>query len=302
MTKVVGYLAGIPAKNSNPTKPEILIRFIEGVNRVGDVGIVNPSTTLTDCDVAVIQGWTHEHGKQSAHLLFRQQVINQQRQLGRKLIVADSNLFNYKQKNHPKNYLRYSLDGVFPTTGCYFGDNPDPLRWQQISQDLGLSLRPWRTVGNHILLCTQRQGGWSMKGTKVLDWVNSTVNQIRKYSERPIVIRPHPGDNQAKKYMVGLPNISTKENLVDDFHNAWAVVTYNSTPGVAAAIEGIPVFVTDPTPKTSQAFAVANTDLSQIENPKTFERQAWIEQLAMSHWSFAELSNGTAWQHMKKFI
>ena len=255
-------------------------------------------------DVAVIQGWTHEQGKSAPHLTLRQQVIDVQRRTGTRLLVIDSCLFNYKQKDHPANYLRYSFDGVFPTTGNYFDQIVDPARWQQISQDLDVPLQPWRTQGDHILICTQRQGGWSMKGLGVMAWLNQTVEDIRKYSDRPIRVRAHPGDKQAKNYLSQDPRwtISTNPGLKDDFHNAWAVITYNSSPGVAGAIEGIPVFVTDPVPQNSQAYAVANTDLSQLETPKTFERQAWAERLAMSHWNFTELSNGAAWQHIKKFL
>jgi len=80
------------------------------------------------------------------------------------------------------------------------------------------------------------------------------------------------------------------------------VITYNSSPGVAAAIEGIPVFVTDPNPEVSQAFDVANTSLKRLENPKTFDRQAWIEKISMSHWNFEELRSGEAWRHIRNYI
>jgi hypothetical protein len=305
MIKVVSYLAGIPVKNKNLSKPEILKRFVQGVTVHGDSGILHKDPTLVPCDVAVIQGWTHEHGKNSPHLKFRQAVIVEQKLQKKKLIVVDSNLFNYRQSTQNKNYLRYSFDGVFPTTGFYFDTEVDTQRWQQISQDHGLVLQPWQTEGKHILICTQRQGGWSMKGLSVIDWVHQTVKEIKKYSNRPIVVRLHPGDNQANKYRADLEKfykISNNARLVDDFAGAWVAVTYNSSPGVAAAIEGIPVFVTDPVPETSQAYPVANTDLAQIESPETFERQDWLNQLCMSHWSFDELSNGTAWQHIKKFL
>jgi hypothetical protein len=71
---------------------------------------------------------------------------------------------------------------------------------------------------------------------------------------------------------------------------------------VASAIEGIPTFITDPNPKISQAYDVANTDLSTIENPQMFDRQEWVEKLAMCHWNFDELSNGEAWQHMRDYV
>lgn len=305
MIKVVSYLAGIPVKNKNLSKPEILKRFVQGVTVHGDSGILHKDPTLVPCDVAVIQGWTHEHGKNSPHLKFRQAVIVEQKRQKKKLIVVDSNLFGYRQPIQNKNYLRYSFDGVFPTTGFYFDTEVDPQRWQQISQDHGLVLQPWQTEGKHILICTQRQGGWSMKGLSVIDWVHQTVKEIKKYSNRPIVVRLHPGDNQANKYRADLEKfykISNNARLTDDFAGAWAAVTYNSSPGVAAAIEGIPVFVTDPVPETSQAYPVANTDLAQIESPETFERQDWLNRLCMSHWSFDELSNGSAWQHIRQFV
>jgi hypothetical protein len=197
------------------------------------------------------------------------------------------------------------MDGVFPTTGNYFWDNPDPTQWQKISRDLGITLKDWRTNGEHILICTQRNGGWSMKGLSVTAWLEQTVNEIRKYSDRPIVVRCHPGDKHARTYLRSVPGkytVSTNDSILDDFRNAWAVVTYNSTPGVAASIEGIPAFVTDPVPETSQAYAVANYSLNCIENPEFKDRQLWIEKIAMCHWKYEELKSGAAWEHMRKYI
>jgi hypothetical protein len=177
-------------------------------------------------------------------------------------------------------------------------------RWLKIQRELDIYPRPWQTQGEYILICTQRHGGWSMSGIGVMDWLNQTVDQIRQYSDRPIRVRPHPGDKQAHNYLTADARwqISDTTNLTDDLHRAWAVVTYNSSPGVAGAIEGVPVFVTDTVPQRSQAYPVANTDVSQIESPRTFERQAWLERLAMSHWNFAELSSGEAWQHIRQFV
>lgn len=79
-------------------------------------------------------------------------------------------------------------------------------------------------------------------------------------------------------------------------------MTYNSTPGVAASIEGVPAFVTDPVPQTSQAYPVANYDLSKLENPDLKERQKWIEQLSMCHWHLEELRSGKCWNHIRAFI
>lgn len=305
MSTVVAYLGGVPSPEKNPHKTEVLSRFVDGVKKVGDKGIAHTGKNLLQADVGVIQGWVHRGSPNTPHLILRKQVA--QNTHNKHTIIVDSNLFNYNLgKLYHKHYSRYSMDGVFPTTGNYFNDTVDPARWKQISIDLNLSLKDWRSTGNHILLCTQRNGGWSMNGLDVMTWVEQTVRRIRRYSDRPIVVRGHPGDKKAKLYLIPGRNstwtVSRNEKIVDDFRNAWAVVTHNSSPGVASAIEGIPVFVTDPNPQISQAFDVANISLKDIENPKTFDRLSWVERLSMSHWKFEELSNGAAWAHMRKYI
>lgn len=302
--KVVSYLAGVPSPLKSPHKTEVLRRFIDGVNKHGDEGISHQGKNLIQSDVGVIQGWVHSRSPNTPHLVLRRNVSKNTH--NKHTIIVDSNLFNYNLgKLYHKHYSRYSMDGVFPTTGNYFRDTVDPNRWKQISQDLQLSLKDWRTTGEHILLACQRNGGWSMDTYAVTDWVANTVKELRQYTDRPIVVRGHPGDKDAMRYLSqkGVDwHLSKKDKIIDDFKNAWATITYNSSPGVASAIEGIPVFVTDPTPQVSQAFDVANTNLADIENPKTFERQQWVEALSMSHWKFEELSDGSAWSHMKNYV
>jgi len=302
--KVVSYLGGIPNARKNPEKAEMLIRFADGVNAAGDIGVVHNSRDLLQADVGVIQGWVHANSPDTKHLGLRRQVS--QNTHNRHTIIIDSNLFNYTGIKTPA-YHRYSMDGIFPTTGKYFWDNPDPQRWLQIRRDYNISLKDWRHPGKHILICTQRNGGWSMDGFAVVDWLHNTVQSIKQHTDRPILVRAHPGDKRANEYLQqnqGNWEISNQPSILDDFERAWCVVTYNSSPGVAAAIEGIPVFVTDPVDggKRSQAHPVANTKIKAIEAPQFFERQQWIERICMSHWNFKELSNGSAWSHMRNYI
>lgn len=298
--KVVCYLAGIPSPNKNLEKPLILEYFAQGVNSLGDTGVLHKGFDLLDCDLAVIQGFVHEQGKSLPHLDLRKKVIEKQKKDKKKVLIADSNLFLYIDKVNPHHYLRYSFDGIFPTTGYYFTKKIDINRWNKIKETIGISVKPWRKNGNHILICIQRNGGWSMKGLDVLTWLDKTINEIRKISTRTIVVRLHPGDSKTKFTNVyNNVMLSTNDSLISDLQNAWATVTYNSSPGVASAIEGIPVFVLDPTPINSQAFDIANTDISKIEDPITPDRQRWLEKIAMSHWNFDELKSGEAWRNIR---
>jgi hypothetical protein len=305
MIKFVSYLNSAPANNKNPHKKEVLERFARGVSAYGDQSLAYDGKVPISCDVGFIQGWVHERSGSTPHLMLRKQVIDFQQKSKKNVLIVDSNLFNYKDKNKIKNYSRYSFDGVFPTTGQYFNSVVDTNRWQQISNDVGIQLKDWKIDGEYILICTQRNGGWSMGSLDVTTWLSNTINEIKKYTDRPIVVRPHPGDGAAMTYLKkndARYSLSINEYIWQDFEKAKAVITYNSSPGVAGAIEGVPVFVTDLNPKVSQAFDVCNTDLSKIENPLYPERQHWINRLCMSHWNVKEISDGTAWAHIRNFV
>jgi len=304
---VVSYLKGIP-NQKNMEKIQVLKHFIEGVNATGDHGEVTEQHTWKLSDVAVIQGFVHETSPRSPHLMLRKKVFDNQTLHGKNTIIIDSNLFLYANPGNTKHYLRYSANGVFPTTGNYFDKHVDITRWNKISKNLNIKLKDTRLKGDHILICCQRNGGWSMGGLDVVDWLSKTVKRIRKLSDRPIVIRKHPGDRRASQYLNKFQTkdknvkFSNHQHILQDFANCWAVITYNSSPGVAAAIEGIPVFVTDSNPQISQAFDVANTSLLDIENPILPDRQRWIERISMSHWNFTELQSGEAWAHMRSCL
>ena len=301
----VAYYAGIPPNNNNMEKPQILDYFCQGVVASGDTAIAHRNLTTLDCDVALIQGFVHEHGKSAPHLQLRQNAVALQKKNQRRSLIVDSSLFLYSNKTNPLHYLRYSFDGVFPTTGFYFDQDIDPARWSQISKDLGISLKPWRLQGNHILICLQRNGGWSMRGLDVIQWMNSIILEIRKYSNRPIVVRAHPGDKKIGGHLKinhKSVSLSTGVDLREDLKNAWATVVYNSSPSVASIIEGIPSFLTDPQPQHSQSVAVANTDISRIEDPVMVDRQAWVERLSMCHWKFDELKSGEAWKFFRNYV
>jgi hypothetical protein len=300
--QVAVYHCTVPnAKNQE--KIDLLRYFGQGVTAVGDQAVDVHNHSVHNTPVAVIQGWVTETVSSKGHTQLRNNVIRQQLRLKKHVVAVDSNLFLYANNSNPGHYLRYSFNGVFPNTGIYCDTKIDPVRWQKISADLSIDLRPWRTDGDHILLCLQRNGGWSMGSVNVVAWANQTIAHLRQHTQRPIRIRCHPGDKGAKDYVnqiVGTGvSISTASDLIDDLQNCWAAVNHNSSPVVGAAIEGIPIFVTDVT--RSQCQDIANTDLSQIETPRMPDRLPWVQRLSMFHWNFDELRSGECWRHMRQW-
>lgn len=304
--QVVSYHSGIPVVNKSPEKSNILYYMIEGVNACGDIGRNHFELNTLECDVAVLQGFVHEHSKNAPHLRLRRDVLQTQKMARKRTLVADSNLFLWVNKsNKPHHYLRYSWDGVFRRTGFYFDKDIVPSRWQQIKTDLQIDVKPYRKNGDHILICLQRNGGWSMKNYDVMEFCHSTISKLRQYTDRPIVVRAHPGDKKSALYLrLNLPNVtvSTNPNIDQDLENAWATIVYNSSPGVASFIRGVPVFQMDPEPNYSMYGEIANFDISKIEEPALVDRQTWLERISMSHWKFDELKDGTAWRFMRDYV
>ncbi len=307
---IKSYLSSLPAHINGTEKINALTYFAEGAAKCGDSGTTTVSHNYEQCDVGAIIGNAFDSNPSKtklAHYKVRKMVMDTQSNLGKYWLSIDSNVFIYKDKLNPHRYLRYSFNGVFPATGIYCNDNPGEENWNNIKRDYNMDLKPWRTAGNHILITLQRPLGWSMRGYNLMQWLEETFTKIRKYSDRPIVIRWHPGDwksfpNYAeilKKYNA---TVSPQErHITEDLVNCWALVCHNSTPSAVAPIEGIPAFITDD-PSYSQGGDVANTDFSLLENPILADREQWIKKLAQCHWSFNDVRSGRCWSHMRNYV
>jgi hypothetical protein len=307
---IKSYLSSLPLKVNTQEKIDALTFFAEGAAKCGDTAATTRATVYEPCDVGAIIGNAFASNPQKiqlSHYRVRKMVMETQEKLHKYWLSIDSNVFIYKDSNNPHKYLRYSFNGVFPATGIYCNENPGNENWENIKRHYNMDLKPWRTSGNHILIALQRPLGWSMRGFDLMKWLEETIIKIRRYSDRPIVIRWHPGD--WKSYPTYEPMlkkhgaiVSPKErHITEDLKNCWALVCHNSTPSAVAPIEGIPAFITD-NPSYSQGGDVANTSFSCLENPIMPNREQWIRKLAQCHWSFEDVRSGRCWAHMRNWV
>ena len=299
----------MPKHINGTEKVNALTYFAEGAAKCGDSASVTHSQTYETCDVGAIIGNAFDANPSKvklAHYQVRKMVMDTQQRLNRYWLSIDSNVFIYKDKANPHKYLRYSFNGVFPRTGIYCNETPSDENWNNMRRDYNMDLKPWRNTGNHILICLQRPMGWSMRGQNLMEWLDNTFIKIRQHSDRPIVLRWHPGD--WKNFPAGVNftqfgvTLSPQDrHITEDLVNCWALVCHNSTPSAVAPIEGIPAFITDD-PSYSQGGDIANTDLSRIETPDMPDREQWIRKLAQCHWSFEDLRSGRCWAHMRNWV
>ena len=143
-----------------------------------------------------------------------------------------------------------------------------------------------RKQGSKILLAPPSIKSFSIWDINQDQWIENTVAEIKKHTNRPIEIR----EKRARWERFATDTI--EEALADDVH---CLVTYNSVAAVEAVMQGVPAICLGP----NAAATVCSTDLSEIENPKFPDddiREAWLRHLSYSQFSFTEMSDGTAWR------
>jgi hypothetical protein len=169
-----------------------------------------------------------------------------------------------------------------------------PERWH----DWGLDITPWRTDGDHILICAQRGvRDNDPEITHPSDWPDRVIRKIRGYTNRPILYRPHPGAPRKpclpRRDWAGLTVCDAREPLKTQLRGCWAAVVYTSSAATECLLSGVPVFYDGPNIAMREA---ASQDFSQINNPRLPDRQGAFERMAWCQWSSDELSNGKAWR------
>lgn len=140
-----------------------------------------------------------------------------------------------------------------------------------------------------ILIATQRSQSLQWKDQPDLaTWVDDITTEIRKHTDRSIVVRPHPRDIFKTYHIMDLPNkiVGTYDNF-DINYNFHCVINFNSGPGIQAAISGTPIIC-----HTSSLAYPVSSKMSDIENIKLPCREDWFIKLCHTEWTIPEIEQG----------
>lgn len=140
----------------------------------------------------------------------------------------------------------------------------------------GVTVKPWRTTGRHILVCGQRGIGSPAMASPVC-WHGNIAKELQRRTSLPIVVRPHPEELGA----------GPQPPLDEQLRDAWAVVVWSSAAGVRALVEGVPVFYCAPHWVMADS---ACRDLSHIDHPPHMVRN--FAPVASQQWTVDEITTG----------
>ena len=271
--------------NSKP----VFEAFIKSLQNAGETVLINNDD---NCDVAVI--WS---------------ILWQGRMQGNRRIWD-----TYQSKKKPVIVLevggikrnvtwKIGINGV-NREADFANQEYDSERWKKFN----IALAPWKQTGSNIIICGQHHHSHQWRNNPPMaNWFKNQINEIRKHTDKPIIIRPHPrntiGRLNIKEWTdvkIGMPVRDFKTYDDTDFQtllkSAWTVINYSSNPAMQAVFAGIPVFVSE----ASLSYDVGNSTLVNINNPNMPDRQSWANKLAYTEWWTEEIEQGIPWKRIKK--
>ena len=266
---------------------KIFKAFTKSLEEAGDEVILN---TPSDADVAVIWSVLWQ-GRMRNY----KQIWERYRKANKPVVVLEVGGLRRNES------FKIAINGV-NRKADFANQDVDDTRWPLFKHEL----KPWKQTGDNIIILGQHSASEQWKGMPSMGvWFEQQVNEIRKHTERPIQIRPHPrnpvGFDARKFKNVSVARPIMDRSTVDDtnfkdvLNNAWAVVNFSSNPAMEAVINGIPVFVSE----SSLCYEVGNHSLVNINNPKMPDRKEWINKLSYTEWFEDEIARGLPWRRIK---
>jgi len=188
---------------------------------------------------------------------------------------------NYKSKSNPYGWKVWHRIVKNDLQHSDIIDCPDD-RWNR----LDYSIENFKQ-GKHILLVTPSEKPCKFYGIDKDTWIKDTIAEIKKNTDRPIVVR----DKAPRQQRI-------TRTIFDDLKNCHALVTYQSIAAVESVLYGVPAFTLAPT----AADPVCDKDLSLIENPTQQDADKvykWACHLAYGQFHNDEMKNGTAYKILR---
>jgi hypothetical protein len=175
---------------------------------------------------------------------------------------------------------------------------------------LGLKLKPWHD-GDYVLICGQHGKSEQWIDMPPMDeYFQQTILEVRKYTDRPIVLRAHPRYRENiffnvdkdfyNQYQVEWNIPKQIQKTYDSFDlepllaHCHCVISHSSNSGISSIIEGTPAIVS----KESLAYDMGTDDISLINNLPKLGREPWLVELSHKEWLDEELNH--AWINLRK--
>lgn len=257
-----------------------------------------------ECDVAVFFG-SWKPREKGTHQTRTSVAVNAKR-----FVCIETPLLN-RVTDGENQYWRIGVNGFLHQDADWPVLNSDDADLRLA--DLGIQWSEWNSnPDGHILVALQLPGDASLRGADINDWAYKTIVDIRKRTDRFVIVRNHPlasqrafGDHEElarKLLLAGVQNIRFSDGQIvpwsHDLQGAYCTVTYTSGLAIDSVLSGIPTIAYD---AGNFAWGISSRLARNINDVKMVPKEqvrAWLRNLAGCQWSADEMREGTAWRHL----
>lgn len=269
--------AGIPVMDA----------FVKGIRATGDTPITLSKPENTDVDAVVLWSvlWT---------MPIREQVYNFYNKHKIPIIVLEVG-------GIVRNITWKVGIGNINSEGIFLHKNQPTNRWNRF----GLPVLPYKTTGKNIIICGQNERSAVWPFGKTENWLRLLIAEIREYSNKPIIFRPHPRfpvkvsnkigcTVQIPKFKGNYDNFDFQEALRD----AYLIINHNSNPSIEATLQGINIY----TGESSLCYDVSIKNIKNINNLPNPDRTTWLNEIAHTEWFVEEIEQGIPYKRLRDYI
>ena len=295
-------------------KQKVIHSFSEGLSKHKDEATILDGETMPDTSdlesnhVGVYYGVCKT---QRSNYDMRQQIKQVMDHYLEKRVIIETPLIDRKRIN---TEFRIGINGNLRQNAIWAWHTVDPDRVKKFyaKRNFDTHIEFKKQRGDKIFLALQNYDDLATQGVDLYEWAKTTINQIRLYTDRQIIVRsnPHHSKQETESLYAFKNKIDTLENVEFQYSGrrtnsiplgqvideAWCLICHSSGAAVDAVIKGIPVFSLS---EQSMAWEVSNHDLSTIENPKPLDTSNWFKKIAMVQYSVDEFASGECWSYIR---
>lgn len=248
---------------------------------------------------------TNIYNQWKDHREIYQQIKNTEKPI----LVVESPVFRFINDQVYKWYRLSWNSYLFPEAVYPWED--DSERWDWISKEYDLKLKPWQTTGDLITIALQKFSDsslnslYSEKDIKpfpvYLEWLENVVETLESIGYKKIVLRPHPLNNETQiKKVINAFNKCTVSKANSYWSLSKCVLTFNSLFALDSLYNGIPSISLSETSLQSQFL---DPNITQINDDRRFfDRQQMFNKLSYCQWREDEVRSGIPFRKLLGLI
>lgn len=267
----IAYFPNQTALQSEP----VWRAFLDGCRQLG----IEPVEGVKNADMAVIWSvlW-------NGRMRLNESIYNHYKNLGKPVFIIEvGSLDRGRTWKISANHI--TNEGIYGNL-----ENLDSNR----SRNLGIELKDTKIQRkNSILIVGQHERSlqWQ-KMPSARSWLEQKVREIRNFTDKPIIFRPHPRCVLGNLNILGITierpnkiqNTYDKFDLNFDHH---CIIGHNSGVGIQSVIAGTPIICDE----TSLAYEMSGS-IPKINEISLPDRTLWFQKILHTEWTVEEMRQG----------